>query len=417
MKRRAPFASRFPGIASILQNGAIVTGTQWAEAGLRGVYALLIARVLGPDLYGVWSFATTVYGFCIAFTLLGLETLVPLRLGRNRDSGRFLTTTFLLRLGLGGLAAGVLAIYALGVEAEAQVRLALLIVLPALIGRALVLWARSVFLGLERNKASLGLAVGLRSAEVLAGMTVLGLGGGVHALLAIHAAAWIAEAALALRKINRQLTISPALHRDELQAILPEGTVLGLAGIGMAALAALPLIFTRFLTQDLLLVGQMALASQIAALFVMGAQGVLMAAMPVVSRAFARGDPRLYLYPILVACGTALVFGMAILAAILLGPSILPAVMGARFAPVAALLPWALLAGGMAVLPVGFWQIFVTRRRTWPGVVSGWAGIAVLVVTLPPMVEAAAAAGALASAALAWTIRATILIGWAVLRK
>lgn len=413
MNHFASLATRFPGMTSILRNGAMLTGTQWAEAGLRGAYALLIGRWLGPELYGAWSFATTTYAFVIAFTMFGLDMLTPLRLGRDRGASAFLGTTLILRLGLVCLAAAALAVYALAVESDATVRLALLIVLPALIGRGLVLWSRSVFQGLERNRTAFGLAVALRACEVSAGLTSLALGAGLPTLLAIHAIAWLAEAALSFPKISRHVSVPLRIDRVELKRILADGFVVGLSTAGLATLTAAPLILTRHLTDDLQTVGQMGLAMQIAALAVMGAQGLLAAALPVVSRASAKGDPRLRLYPGLVALGAIMVFGPAIMGAAYFGPVVVPILMGENFTPAGVLLAPALLVGGLMVLPVGVWQLLVTERRSWSGAAASWSGVGALVLILPPMTNADGATGALTATVVAWTLRAAILIGWA----
>jgi O-antigen/teichoic acid export membrane protein len=415
VKRATPLASRFPGIAAILRNGAVLAGTQWIEAVLRGLYALVIARWLGAELYGAWSFATTTYAFAVALTIFGLDVLLPLRLGRDRQDRSFLGTALLLRLGLIGMACAALGAYALSFEAETATRLALLLVLPALVGRGLVLWSRSVFLGLDRNVTALRLATALRIAEVVSGLTCLALGAGLFTLLAIHSLVWLVEAALSFRAIGRQGPIPLRPSRREVRSLLVEGFPLALAAAGLEMLTAMPLMLTREVTGDLATVGQMAMAMQIATFAVIGAQGLLAAALPVVGRATSRADRRLRYYPGLVALVIAAVFGAAILAALAFGPSIVPAVMGDGFAPSGMFLAPALLVGGMMVLPVGFWQVLAARNRTWSGVVASWSGALALLVLLPPLIRAEGAAGALAAAATAWFLRAVILSLWAVI--
>lgn len=414
MKHAGKLIRRFPGIASILRNGAILSGTQWTEAGLRGIYALVIAAWLGPELYGSWSFATTFYTFAIALTIFGFDVILPLRLGRDRKADALVGATFFVRGCLLVLATALLAVYALALEDDMSTQLALLLVLPALIGRGVVLWSRSVFLGLDQNTTALRLAAAFRVLEVSAGLTSLALSAGLHVLLAIHALAWIAEAAFSFRAVSRQITVSLDFDREEFKSTVADGFLLGLATASLAVLTAMPLILTRNLIDDLEIVGHMALAMQIAALAVMGAQGLLSAALPVVGRATSNDDPRLRLYPILVAVGAVAFFGLAIVVAIEFGASSVLALMGSGFAPAGHLLAPALLVGGMTILPIGFWQILAAQGRTWSGVAAGWSGALVLLVILPPMVQASGASGALYAAAIGWTVRAAILIGWAL---
>lgn len=413
----APFLQRFPGIASILRNGAALAGTQWVEAILRGVYVLAISRWLGPELYGVWGYATTSYAFALGFTLFGLDTLVPLHLGRDRSASAFLGTTFLLRFALLILAAAVFVTQAGLFEDDAQTRIALFLVIPALIGRGLVLWSRSALLGLDRSRTAFTLAVRLRLVEVVAGLLSLWLGAGLHVLLVIHAVSWLVEAGLAFAALSKRIHIPLRVDLAALRSVVGEGGVLALSTILNTFLAAMPLILTRHQTDDLAVVGQVGVATQLAALVVMGAQGVLGAAMPVVGRATHRGDPRLRHYTALVALGTAIVFAVAILLARAFGPEGVPAILGAGFAPAGTLLAPALLAGGLMVLPTGAWQVLVARGRRWGGVVAGAAGALALVTALPPLVETSGAAGAFTAAALGWGTRAAVIIGLALLSE
>jgi O-antigen/teichoic acid export membrane protein len=168
------------------------------------------------------------------------------------------------------------------------------------------------------------------------------------------------------------------------------------------------------LTNDLDIVGQIALAMQISTLAVIGMQGLLSAALPVLSRASAKSDPRLAHYPLVVACTVIAVFGMAMPAAFLVGPTVVSATIGPSFAPAGELLAPALLVGGLSVLPSGFVQILVTQGRLWPGLISGWLAVLTLLVVLPISVHTAGALGAIIASALAWSVRALIVIIWAL---
>ncbi len=417
MSNRATFRQRFPGLASILRNGALLTGTQWAETGLRAVYVVLIGRILGPELYGVWSLALATYAFAIGFTHFGLDSLVPLRLGRDRQAAAFLGTTFLLRLALLVLATAVIAAHALAFESDLLARTALLIVLPALVGRGLVLWSRSVFLGLERSQIAFRLAFSLRLVEVAAGLSCLWLGAGLYALLVIHAVTWLAEAALSLSALSRQVSMKIGFDRAELRDLLGKGAVLGLGTTGLAALASMPVILTRYVTDDLGMVGQIAMAVQVAGLVVIAVQGVFAAALPVVGRATAKGDPRLRFYPVFTGLGVAVVFAIAIVVAQAIGPGVFTTLLGNDFALAGSLLAPALLAAGIMVAPTGVWQLLVARDRIWSGVVAGWSGALAFFFVLPPMLHALGPSGVLFAAALGWALRAVILIVWTLVSR
>lgn len=414
MANRATFRQRFPGVSSILRNGALLTGTQWGETGIRAVYAILIGRLLGPDLYGAWSLALATYAFAIGFTHFGLDSLVPLRLGRDKTAKTFIGTTFFVRLGLVVLAAIVTAIYILTFENDLFSRTALLIVLPALVGRGIVLWSRSVFTGLESNRTALQFAVALRFAELVIGLTCLWLGFGLYVLLAIHAATWVIEACLALVVLSRRTGFEIGFDGAEFRSFGPRGAVLGMATVGMAALTSMPIILTRYVSDDIGTVGQIAMAMQVASLVVMGVQGGFSAALPVISRASAAGDTRLRYYAGGAGLGVAVVFGLAILVAQAFGPAVFTWLLGVEFALAGRLLTPALIAAGIMVAPMGVWQLLITKDRIWAGVFASWLGAGVLVMALPSMVLAYGPSGALFAAALGWSLRAVVLVLWTV---
>ena len=414
MGNRATFRQRFPGVASIVRNGALLTGTQLGETGIRAVYAVLIGRILGPDLYGAWSLALATYAFAIGFTHFGMESLVPLRFGRDKNAGAFLGTTFVVRLVLVVAAAAITATYIFAFESDLLARTALLIVLPALVGRGIVLWARSAFVGLERTQTAFRFALGLRLFELVVGLSCLWLGFGLYTLLVIHAASWLIEAAFCLIALSRQTSLKIGLDRVEFAGFWKRGAILGLGTTGLAALTAIPIILTRYVSDDIGAVGQIAIAMQVASLVVMAVQGVFVAALPVIGRASAKGDPRLRYYAVFAGFGVVVVFGLAIAVAQAFGPYVFALVLGDGFASAGALLTPALLAAGLMVAPVGVWQLLVTQDRIWSGVVASWSGALVLLLLLPPMVQAMGPSGALMAAAVGWLLRAVILVGWSV---
>ena len=408
---------RFPGIVSILRNGTLLVGTQWAEAGLRGIYVLGIGRLLGPELYGMWSYTMASYTFAMAFTMYGFQTLVPVRLGRgSATASAFLGTTLVLQLVLLVVAASVYVAHALWIDDDFLAKTSLLLATPALIGRGLALWSRPVFLGLDKSEIAFRLTITLRLLEVMAGLVALWLGAGLFSLLAIHALSWMAEAILSLRAATRLVPVQFHINGAELRSILREGAVLGITSTTVAFLSTAPLILTRYLIDDLAIVGQIGLATQIATLAVIAVQGLLSAALPVLSRNSARGDPRIVNYAILTALVAIAVFSPVIALAAAYGPELVSTIFGVQFTPAGELLAAALLVGALAVLPTGFWQILVVQNHRWPGVIAGGAGALSLILTLPPFVHAHGAFGALAAAALAWTIRILILIA-GLLRK
>ena len=117
---------------SIVGNGARLMGVQWIETALNAVYFAMIARCLGPALYGQWAYGIAAYLLVIGLLGFGIEPLIMLRVGRDRDGAAgFVGLMLTLRLASLGLGAAALTAYALAAEPDPLGRLVLLLLLPA----------------------------------------------------------------------------------------------------------------------------------------------------------------------------------------------------------------------------------------------------------------------------------------------
>jgi O-antigen/teichoic acid export membrane protein len=117
-------------------------GSYWIEAILRLVYSAAIARFLGAEQFGVWSYVIALYTFLIGLVGFGIETQIPLRLGRSRARiAAVVQTFFAVRVLLLALAVAALLLAALATE-PGITRSGILISAMALIGRGLSLFAR-----------------------------------------------------------------------------------------------------------------------------------------------------------------------------------------------------------------------------------------------------------------------------------
>jgi len=73
-------------------------------------FAMLMARILGPEGIGRFYFAVVIFGWFDVFTSFGLQTLLMREVARDRSQGnRYLLNTALLRVGLAAAGVPVLA--------------------------------------------------------------------------------------------------------------------------------------------------------------------------------------------------------------------------------------------------------------------------------------------------------------------
>ncbi|MGB3796776.1 MAG: oligosaccharide flippase family protein [Alteraurantiacibacter sp.] len=408
----------FSGLRSILRNGLLLTGVNWAEALLRAAYVLIIARVLGPADYGVWSYVLATYMVAVMATALGMEVIITGRLGRDREnSSPLLETTLALRLSLLGIAAISLAAFALGNGEQPQIAFGLGLSLLAVFGRGLVMWARPVFVGMERSDIALRTTLVCRLGEVALGLVLLFITQSILFLIALHSLSWMVEGILAFLRARNLTGVScPRYHRGEARPLIRQGLPIGIAMLGVAVLSAAPVLLARQQGAGLAQVAQLGIVIQFATLAVMVGQGFLGAAQPVLSRAIAREDKRLPRYGALVAVISATGFGILALIATYLGEFLIVGLLGPLYLTAAELLPWAFVIGGLSLLPTGFWQEQALRQHTRPGVFAAIASVACTIILVPPLYEARGLEGVLLAVAGGWTLRAAVLIG-AVFQK
>lgn len=407
------------GIRSIIRNGAFFAGSNWIEIGLRAVYVVAITRYLGAELYGVWAYAAAAYGLAIGLVGFGFDALLSIRLAtEKRDAAHFAGVMLALRLGLLGLAGLGVAVYALAAEPAGTVRVILLLMIPALLGRGLAYWARALFVAYERVGDYVRMAAILRLAEVASGIALLAAGGGIIAIVLVHAATWIAEGMIGLRMAHRRLTpCRPRLEFHMSSELLRHGAVLGLAASFVTWLTSGPLVLLRHADGDLATLGQLALALQLTMIGVATVQPFLMAALPVLSRSVARDDPRVASYGAWAALISLLVFGGAAGIGILSGPPLVVWVFGPDFSLAGELVGPCMLIGGLIIAPIGYGQVLVVKGRRWPGAVAGGIGGVVLLITLPPAAASWGVYGAVMATIAAWLMRAVTLIACAPARS
>jgi O-antigen/teichoic acid export membrane protein len=388
-------------------------GVNWIENALGLAYFAVMARCLGPALYGRWAYGIAAYVLVLGLTGFGFETLVLLRLGRDKhDAADFVGLTLTLRLAFLGLGVAGLAGYALAAEPDPANAIVLLLLIPALVGRGVALWARICFLGYERMGDYLRIVTWLRSAEVGCGILYLVSGGGLLGVVILHSLSWLGEAGFGLWRVRSRLT-PYALRLDWRPAVefLAQGAVLGTAAAAYMWLTAGPIVLLRHTGIGLAQLGQFAIVSSLTMILVGSTHAFFIAALPVLSRLARQGHSGMASYGRL----TALVVAGATAAAVglgwLLGPPVAEWALGEGYAAAGGLLAPFLLVGGAILAPTGYDQILVLSGRRWPSAIANLGAGLCLTAALAPAVAAWSLQGAVLATAGAWLIRAAALIG------
>ena len=381
---------------------------------MRAGYIIVITRMLGAELYGVWSYALSAYALAVGAASLGLEIIVPIRLGAEKSGARRLAASALgLRLALLALAALALLIFALAFESNDLVRAALLLSIPAIFGRGVGYLVRSLFLGHEAVGVYVRTASAIRAGEVALGVALLINGGGVLSIIALHAASWLIEGLAALFLMRRLPGSGP--QRPDAGTALSlarEGALVGVSSAVVAWMSTGPILLIRQFTNDLEILAQVALCLQISMMLTMTTHSVLQAALPVLGRTKASGDARIGRYAPGVL-GIAVAAGLPLAAlAYAFGPQAFAVILGEDFRLAGALAGPAILVATVMTGGVGFAQMLTVEGKLGRLTAANVAAALSFTLAAPVAFTLAGALGVIFAVGLGWFVRGALMAGF-----
>lgn len=371
-----------PGVRSILRNGAYLLGAGWLATALRAIYVVVLARALGPEDYGLLSSAMALYLMFVVGGTAGIATYVSREVSAGRaERGDALWSALMIEAAF--LCAGALAFLSLTFFLYSGNGLAPIFVLLALalIFRGVATWAMQAFIASEASHYQVSLVSFFRTAEVLLAVAALAAGGGLTAVVVIHLASWVLEAALGIWIVHARLTSwSTAVAW---QRLLSFGK--GLATVSAAVSASTwlrlaPLALYPYIVLNSGDTGQFALAWNAAMVIATAVLTVMNAAIPVLSRAHVRADEK-DMYYLSVCIRYGILFGSAAaIAGVGLGAWLIMIAVGGRYASAGPLFAVALWTIGPIVVSHALDQTLFLRGRTQFCILFNAAALVILLV-------------------------------------
>ena len=407
------------GFRSIAANAGYLFAARSVANVLRALYVVVLARALGPEMYGLLAYGQSWYGVFLPLTALGFAVVLARETGLDRARGRVLAARmFFLRGPLTLLAAALCAGIGWAANAEPMVRLLLGIVSLALVGRAMATMAEDIFAAFEVSQLTFRQEAMFRPAEVVIGLAILAAGGGVLEIAALHAAIHFAQGVRGLALVRRHVTLrrEPIAWRP-LAGLLSKGILAGLAGILSVWLLQGPLVLYAQSAGDKASIGHLALALQALVLLCNLPWAIGRAALPVLSRASARQDGSDVRY-VDAMLRLAFVFAAALgIAGTAIGPWLMARVFGAGYVGTGALLGPALwlllpLAAATALNP-----LLMVRESYLVAGLSALAGAAAMTLAVPILTANMGPLGALAGAGTGLGLWALCLLALAARHK
>jgi O-antigen/teichoic acid export membrane protein len=286
---RAPVS---PGIVSVIKNAAYILSGQGVQLGVRFLYAIILARVLGPHDFGLIAYGTSLYIAALPITKFGIEHVVIRVIGYDKVRGRELLQSALpLRRTAAYLSTVVFAALILFWEKDQQTQIILAFFAIALLGRSFAQWNLAIFTAYEANRFSFRLQAIFRPLEVALGLLALAVWRTPLAIVLVHAATWWLEVVFGTWLLRKEFsTPKSKWNPEDIKSILSESIPMCMAMTLMTVMSQGPLLTFKYINGAGIAAGNLALAMQIFSILALMIIALNNASYPVLSRVIARGD-------------------------------------------------------------------------------------------------------------------------------
>ena len=374
------------GYGPIGSNTGFIFASQGVGSVLRAVYAAVLARQLGPELFGLMNYGLGWYAAFLAVANLQLESYmsrqIALEPGRAPEIlSRALTLRMLSTIGVFAIAV-IAALTSEFSPGEDNLLAAILLIYSlAMAGRSAAMWCNSAFISRENARHVLTNEVGFRMAEMLAGIAALSMGYGLVAIAVIHALSWWGQSIWGFLLVRRRLAAVHVRFRPREQAAL----FMDVLPVAVSSIAATWLMQGPFLlfrdkaaAPDEL--GLVALVLQIFVLVTAAPVALGRAALPALSRTVVRTDRKEVMFLGVVLRTAIPATAMFVIGAAATRDWLVPLVFGEAYRAAGAYLAYAM----MLVLPFGVAsiasQILIAHGRTWQAMAASLAGAVAMTI-------------------------------------
>jgi O-antigen/teichoic acid export membrane protein len=258
-------------------------------------YILVIARYLGPELYGLLVYSQAWYLLFLPGVHLGLGSILSREVGNSASKGKLIArevfTIRIIALSLLTTACGAIGIYS---NDDVMTKVLILLMCFALIGRSISIHCLHVFTAFEQSRYSARLDIGFRISEVIVAIIVVLLFKSVYLVAITHACFWLLQAAAGLFLLRSKLKVSGlSWHWKKFALLLYAAAPIAISDFIIGAMLQFPLLLIKEVTDSNSSVGNMALLLQGITVLLTVSYSIGGASLPVLSRAANVDDAKI----------------------------------------------------------------------------------------------------------------------------
>lgn len=389
-------------LKSVLKNAGHLGAARFFNVAARTLYVVVLARQLGPELYGLFAYTQAWYLSFIPITALGGLFLFARNQKPDREYIRaILPLTLALRFTLVVVVAISCGVIGWFIESNPEIRALIALFTVALLARAVSGVMNQLFVFYEEANIVLRQEALFRSLELAVGITVLLAGGGIFELGLVHTVSWALQAARAVVFANGIEPLHLRFAWGEIfRIIASRGLAAGLGSALLTWLVQGPLVMSRHSTALAPNLGDIALALQAFSIASIVPMAVTAAAYPVLVRSIARDDNKDVTY-VAAMCRATILFGaFAGLMGFALGPPFVAALLGEKFVLAGELLGYAMWLIVPHVIASSAGPLLVVRGLYGAQLWRAIFGVGSMVISFPYCVDWLGPAGVMLSAGL-----------------
>jgi O-antigen/teichoic acid export membrane protein len=258
-------------------------------------YILVIARYLGPELYGLLVYSQAWYLLFLPGVHLGLGSILSREVGKSASKGKLIArevfTIRIIALSLLTTACGAIGIYS---NDDVMTKVLILLMCFALIGRSISIHCLHVFTAFEQSRYSARLDIGFRISEVIVAIIVVLLFKSVYLVAFTHACFWLLQAAAGLYLLRSKLKLSGLSWQwKKFALLLYAAAPIAISDFITGAMLQFPLLLIKGVADSTASVGNMALLIQGVAVLLTVSYAIGGASLPVLSRAANVDDAKI----------------------------------------------------------------------------------------------------------------------------